>query len=50
MSWHQFFHKALMEFLETHDLIQWQLWTPLMGGVFLWIGLNIRIVQGEDDQ
>ncbi len=34
-----------MEFLQSHDLNQFRLWTPLIGGALLYIGLNIKITE-----
>jgi hypothetical protein len=32
-----------MEFFQSHDLNQLSLWTPLIGGILLYVGLNIKI-------
>ena len=37
-----------MGFLESHDLNNWHLWTPLIGGIIFYIGLRIRVVVVED--
>ena len=34
-----------MEFLQPHHLNQLGLWTPLIGGLLLYIGLNIKITE-----
>ncbi len=38
-----------MEFSQSNDLFDWRLLTPLIGGIILYIGLNIRIVSIDDD-
>jgi len=38
-----------MEFSQANDLFDWRLWTPLIGGIILFIGLNIRIVRVDED-
>ncbi len=47
--WFNSYKKRLMEFFQSHDLNQWQLWAPLIGGIFIWIGLNLRVVNLEDE-
>ena len=39
-----------MGFLESYDLNHWQLWTPLIGGAILYIGLRIRLIRVDDDE
>ena len=39
-----------MEFFHSHELSQWKLWAPLIGGVILYIGLNIRVVEINDEE
>lgn len=39
-----------MGFLEVHDVNYWQLWTPLIGGIILYIGLRVRVVRVEDEE
>lgn len=39
-----------MELFQLHNLDYWQLWTPFIGGVIIFIGLNIRIFRVEDDE
>ena len=34
-----------MEFLQSYDLNQFGLWTPIIGGLLLYIGLNIKITE-----
>ena len=34
-----------MEFLKSNDLNQLAIWTPIIGGVLLYIGLNIKITE-----
>ena len=34
-----------MEFLQSHDLNQLGLWTPLIGGILLYVGLNLKITE-----
>ena len=47
--WINSFKKGLMEFLQMHDINQLQLWTPVIGGIVIWIGLNLRVVNLEDE-
>ena len=39
-----------MEFIESHDLNQWALWTPLIGGILLYIGLNLKITEVDPNE
>ena len=39
-----------MGFTEVPDLHHWQLWTPLIGGLILYIGLRVRVVRVEDEE
>ena len=39
-----------MEFLQSHDLDQLSLWTPIIGGVLLYIGLNIKITEVDPNE
>ncbi len=39
-----------MEFLQSADLNYWQLWTPLIGGFVICLGLNLRVVKVQDDE
>ena len=39
-----------MEFIESHSLNHWQIWTPLIGWLIIYIGLNIRITKLEDNE
>jgi len=34
-----------MEFLQSNDLHQLVLWTPLIGGILLYVGLNLKITE-----
>ena len=34
-----------MEFLQSHDLNQLGLWTPLIGGILLYVGLNLKVTE-----
>tara|TARA_Y100001968_G_scaffold328143_1_gene374724 strand:- start:958 stop:1077 length:120 start_codon:yes stop_codon:yes gene_type:complete len=34
-----------MEFLQSNDINQFGLWTPVIGGILLYIGLNIKITE-----
>ena len=34
-----------MEFLQSHDLNQFGLFSPIIGGILLYIGLNIKITE-----
>ena len=36
-----------MEFLQSHDFNKLSLWTPIIGGILLYIGLNIKITEVE---
>ena len=38
-----------MEFLQSHDLTQWSLWSPIVGGILLYIGLNIKVTEIDVD-
>ena len=40
----------LMEFLESNNLNHWQLWTPLIGGILLYIGLRIKVTEIDPDE
>ena len=31
------------------DLGNWQLWTPLIGGILLYVGLRIRVIEVVDE-
>ena len=39
-----------MEFLQSHDINQLALWTPLIGGILLYIGLNIKITEVDTNE
>ena len=39
-----------MEFFQTHELSNWKLWSPLIGGVIIYIGLNIRVVEINEEE
>ena len=39
-----------MEFLQSHDLNQLGLWTPLIGAVILYVGLNIKITEVDSNE
>ena len=40
-----------MEFFQLqHDLNQLALWTPLMGGILLYVGLNIKITEVDPNE
>ena len=39
-----------MEFLQSHDLNQWGLWTPLIGGILLYVGLNLKITEVDPNE
>ncbi len=47
--WGNSFKEGLMEFLQSDDFNQWQLWSPLIGSIIIWIGLNFRVVNVEDE-
>ncbi len=34
-----------MEFLQSHHLTQWGLWSPILGGILLYVGLNLKITE-----
>ena len=38
-----------MEFLQSHDY-QWGLWTPIIGGILLYVGLNIRVTEVDPNE
>ena len=38
-----------MEFLQSHDLNHWQLYTPLLGWLVIYIGLQLRVTKVEDE-
>ncbi len=39
-----------MEFLQSHDLNHLGLWTPLIGGILLYVGLNIKITEVDPNE
>ena len=39
-----------MEFLQSHDLNQLALWTPLIGGILLYVGLNLKITEVDPNE
>ena len=39
-----------MEFLQSHDLNQLSIWTPLIGGVLLYVGLNLKITEVDPNE
>ena len=39
-----------MEFLQSNDLDQLPLWTPIIGGILLFIGLNIKITEVDPNE
>ena len=39
-----------MEFLQSHNLNQFGLWTPIFGGILLYIGLNIKITEVDANE
>ena len=39
-----------MEFLQSHDLNQWGLWSPIIGGILLYVGLNIRVTEVDPNE
>ena len=39
-----------MEFFQSHDLNQLGLWTPIIGCVLLYIGLNIKITEIDPNE
>jgi len=38
-----------MEFLQSNDLTQLGLWNPLIGGILLYIGLNLKITEVDSN-
>ncbi len=38
-----------MDFFESHDLNQWQLYTPFIGWLVIYIGLQLRITPVDDE-
>ncbi len=47
--WINSYKKRLMEFFQSHDINQWELLIPLLGGIVIWIGFNLRVVKLEDE-
>ena len=39
-----------MEFFQVQNINHWQLWTPLIGGIIIYVGLNIRIISVDEDE
>ena len=39
-----------MQYLQSHDLNQWDLWAPIIGGILLYIGLNIKITEVDPNE
>ena len=39
-----------MEFLQSNDLNQFGLLTPIIGGILLYIGLNIKITEVDPNE
>jgi len=39
-----------MEFFQSHNLNHWALWTPLFGGILLYIGLNLKITEVDPNE
>ena len=39
-----------MDFLHAHDLNQLDLWSPLIGGILLYLGLRIKITEVDPDK
>jgi len=39
-----------MEFLQSLDLNQLWLWTPLIGGILLYVGLNLKITEVDPNE
>jgi len=39
-----------MEFLQSHDLNLLGLWTPLIGGILLYVGLNLKITEVDPNE
>ncbi len=39
-----------MEFLESNNLNHWQLYTPLLGYLIIYIGLKIRLREVDSDE
>ena len=39
-----------MEFIQSHNLNHWGLWTPIIGGILLYIGLNIKITEVDPNE
>ncbi len=39
-----------MEFMQPHDLNQLCLWTPIIGGILLYVGLNLKITEVDPNE
>ncbi len=39
-----------MEFMQSHELNQLGLWTPLIGGILLFVGLNLKITEVDPNE
>ena len=39
-----------MVFLQSHDLNQLGLWTPLIGGIIIFVGLNLKITEVDPNE
>ena len=39
-----------MEFLQSHALNQLGLWTPLIGGIIIFVGLNLKITEVDPNE
>ena len=39
-----------MEDLQSLNFVNWGLWTPLIGGILLYLGFNIYFVKTNDEE
>jgi len=38
-----------MEFLQSHNLNHWGLWSPIIGAILLYVGLRIKVTEVDPD-
>ncbi len=39
-----------MEFMQSHELNQLGLWTPLIGGILIYVGLKLKITEIDPNE
>ena len=39
-----------MDFLQSHELSQLGLWSPIIGGILIYIGLNIKVSEVNSNE